>query len=151
MSGNEDSRDAASRPTAFLSYARADQAQATRLAAALQAAGLNLWWDALIEGGASFAKSIESALDRCDAVIVLWSRTSVGSDWVLDEAARGRDLRKLVPVSLDGIEPPLGFRQYQSIDLSRWQGDADALEIAGVIRGVRAAAEIGRASCRERV
>jgi hypothetical protein len=25
---------------------------------------------------------------------------------VLDEAAKGRDLRKLVPVSLDGTEPP---------------------------------------------
>lgn len=140
MSGNEDMRADAVRPTAFLSYARADQAQATKLATALQAAGLNLWWDALIEGGAAFAKSIEAALENCDAVIVVWSRVSVGSDWVLDEAAKGRDLRKLVPVSFDGTEPPLGFRQYQSVDLSRWQGNADAAEITGIIRGVQAAA-----------
>ena len=128
------------RPTAFLSYARADQMQATKLAKALEAAGLNLWWDALIEGGAAFAKSIEAALENCDAVIVVWTRISVGSDWVLDEAAKGRDLRKLVPVSLDGTEPPLGFRQYQSVDLSRWQGNTDAAEIIGIVRGVRAAA-----------
>ena len=125
------------RPTVFLSYARADQEQAVKLAKALEAAGFNLWWDALIEGGAAFAKSIEAALDSCDAVIVVWSRASVGSDWVLDEAAKGRDLRKLVPVSFDGTGPPLGFRQYQSIDLSRWQGDADGPEIVGVVRAVR--------------
>ena len=73
-------------PTAFLSYARADQVQARRLALALESAGQDVWWDNLIEGGAEFAKSIEAALDRCDAVIVAWSQTSVGSDWVLDEA-----------------------------------------------------------------
>ena len=36
-----------------------------------------------------FAKSIEAALEECDAVIVVWSAKSVGSDWVLDEAAKG--------------------------------------------------------------
>ncbi len=128
------------RPTVFLSYARADQAQATKLAKALQDAGLNVWWDALIEGGAAFAKSIEAALESCDAVVVVWSANSVNSDWVLDEAAKGRDLRKLVPVSLDGTQPPLGFRQYQSIDLSGWRGNAGAADIAGVVRAVAAAA-----------
>ncbi|HEY7740137.1 MAG TPA: toll/interleukin-1 receptor domain-containing protein, partial [Steroidobacteraceae bacterium] len=107
--------ESVSRPAVFLSYARADQDRAARLAAALEAGGFDVWWDALIEGGAAFAKSIEAALEKCDAVIVVWSRASVASDWVLDEAARGRDLRKLVPVSIDGTEPPLGFRQYQSV------------------------------------
>jgi TolB-like protein/Tfp pilus assembly protein PilF len=128
------------RPTVFLSYARADQTQATKIARALEEAGLNVWWDALIEGGAAFAKTIEAALNSCDAVIVAWSKTSVASDWVRDEAAKGRDLRKLVPVSLDGTEPPLGFGQYHSIDLSRWRGNADGSEIASVIRGIAAVA-----------
>ena len=140
MSSTQDPRADANRTTVFISYARADQAQATKLAKALEQAGLEVWWDALIEGGAAFAKSIEAALENCNAVVVLWSRTSVASDWVLDEAAKGRDLRKLVPISLDGTLPPLGFRQYQSIDLSGWQGDPAAAEIASVVRGVAAAA-----------
>src|SRR5207248_3283268 len=37
-------------PTLFLSYAHGDQAQAQRLAAALQRCGYTVWWDALIEG-----------------------------------------------------------------------------------------------------
>src|ERR1700741_414122 len=125
-------------PTVFLSYARADRAQAARLAAALETAGFVVWQDTMIEGGAAFAKSIESALETCDAVVVAWSPGSVSSDWVLDEAARGRDLKKLVPVSLDGTGPPLGFRQYQAVDLSRWSGDAAAPEIAAVVRGTAA-------------
>jgi TolB-like protein/Flp pilus assembly protein TadD len=140
MSSTEDMRADSRRLTAFLSYARADQAQATKLAKALEESGLDVWWDTLIEGGAAFAKSIEAALESCDAVVVVWSRTSVASDWVLDEAAKGRDLRKLVPVSLDGTLPPLGFRQYHSIDLSRWQGNSADAEIAGVVRGIAAAA-----------
>lgn len=127
------------RPAVFLSYARADQDRAARLAAALEAAGFDVWWDALIEGGAAFARSIEAALDKCDAVVVVWSRTSVASDWVLDEAARGRDLRKLVPASIDGTAPPLGFRQYQAVDLARWRGDPGGAEIAAIVRGIAAA------------
>jgi TolB-like protein/Tfp pilus assembly protein PilF len=123
-------------PTVFLSYARADQKQAAQLAEALEAAGLKVWWDTMIEGGAVFAKSIEAALTTCDVVIVGWSRASVESDWVRDEAAKGRDLRKLVPVSFDGTTPPLGFGQYHSIDLSRWRGNADGAEVAGLIRAI---------------
>jgi TolB-like protein/Tfp pilus assembly protein PilF len=127
-------------PTAFLSYSRADQARAQVLAEALEAAGLKVWWDRMIEGGAAFAKTIEAALVSSDAVIVLWSKQSVASDWVLDEAAHGRDLRKLVPLSLDGTEAPLGFRQYQSISLAAWRGPADPAPVAAIVRAVRALA-----------
>jgi TolB-like protein/tetratricopeptide (TPR) repeat protein len=125
-------------PIVFLSYSRADKAQAVRLAKALQGAGLDVWWDTLIEGGAEFAKTIEAAINTCDAVVVAWSQASVSSDWVLDEAARGRELHRLVPVSLDGTEPPMGFRRYHSIDLTGWKGDAGAAEIDAIVRGVAA-------------
>ena len=108
----------AGRTTLFLSYAHADAKRAEALAAALGARGYTVWWDTMIEGGASFAKSIREALEAADAVIVLWSKTSIESDWVADEAAQGRDRKRLVPVSLDGSLPPLGFRQYQTIDLT---------------------------------
>jgi hypothetical protein len=63
--------------------------------------------------------------ERAGAVLVLWSARSVESDWVLYEAARGRDLRKLVPATLDGTPAPLGFRQYQTIDLASWRTGHD--------------------------
>ena len=120
----------------FISYARADRPRVAPLAAALTARGFDIWWDALIEGGAGFAKMIEAKLDAADAVIVVWSATSVESDWVRDEAAHARDHKRLVPVSLDGTAAPLGFRQYHSVDLSTWHGRADAPEMASVVAGI---------------
>ena len=125
-----------SRPALFLSYARADRARAEQVARALENGGFTLWWDAKIEGGAQYARTIADALDQAGTVLVLWSAASIGSDWVRDEAAQGRDAGKLVPLSLDGSVPPLGFRQYQAIDLSRWRGKADAPEMEAVRRAV---------------
>ncbi len=133
-------------PTLFLSYAHGDRARAQQVAAALIARGYTLWWDELIEGGAQFSRSIRDALEAADAVVVLWSATSIESDWVQDEAAQGRDRKRLVPVSLDGSVPPLGFRQYQTIDLGGTRGKPGAAKIEAIDRAIRAAvAGSGRA------
>ncbi len=124
--------------TLFLSYAREDEPYARRLANALGHSGYTIWWDALIEGGAAYSRSIADALDTADAVIVLWSARSVESDWVRDEAGQGRERRRLVPLSIDGSKPPLGFRQYQVIDISHWHGRRNAPEIAAVERAIGA-------------
>jgi hypothetical protein len=107
----------------FLSYSRKDEARTRRVTAWLEREGHDVWRDEDdIGGGASFSSEIENALKECDAVLVLWSADSIKSAWVRDEAGYGRDAGKLIPFSLDGTEPPLGFRQFQSIDLSRWKG-----------------------------
>lgn len=106
----------------FLSYDREDINLARPVALALEKAGHSVWWDRHIKGGAQFSKEIEEALKRADAIVVLWSRESVESAWVRDEAAAGRDRARLVPVNLDATGPPLGFRQYQTIDLSPSKG-----------------------------
>jgi tetratricopeptide (TPR) repeat protein len=106
----------------FLSYSRKDEARARRFTEWLEREGHDVWRDEDdIGGGASFSSEIENALKDCDAVLVLWSADSVQSAWVRDEAGYGRDAGKLIPFSLDGTEPPLGFRQFQSIDLSKWR------------------------------
>ena len=102
----------------FLSYERKDSETARVVADALGNAGHTVWWDQHIKGGAQFSKEIERALERADAVVVLWSASSVDSAWVRDEAATGRDAGRLVPARIDATFPPLGFRQYQTIDLS---------------------------------
>lgn len=106
----------------FLSYDRADANRARPIALALEKAGHAVWWDPHIRGGEQFSKAIDEALSRADAVVVLWSAHSIDSTWVRDEAAAGRDSGRLVPVLIDAVQPPLGFRQYQSIDMSAWKG-----------------------------
>jgi TolB-like protein len=120
----------------FVSYARDDEAAATKLVEALKRAGHEVWWDALVEGGIRYANSIGAALEAADVVVVLWSHRSVESDWVRDEAAQGRDRHRLVPLSLDGAAPPLGFRQIQTIEIGGWRGRVDAPQFRAVERAI---------------
>src|SRR5215213_2845811 len=105
----------------FLSYAREDRSCAERLARVLASAGHDVWWDRSLDGGEEFSAEIEAALDRADVVLVAWSKESVKSRWVRDEAAVGGDTGKLMPVSIDGSQPPMGFRQFHTFDLAGWK------------------------------
>jgi TolB-like protein/Flp pilus assembly protein TadD len=87
------------------------------LARALEDAGLSVWWDRHIQAGTDFSAEIEREIEAARVVVVLWSEASRDSPWVRDEAAYARDRRKLIPVQLDASDPPLGFRQVQSLRL----------------------------------
>ena len=104
----------------FLSYSREDLAAARAIAHALESSGHSVWWDREIKGGTEYAKEIDRALEAAEAVVVLWSAHSTSSAWVRDEAEVGRDSGRLIPATIDGSRPPLGFRQYQTIDLAKW-------------------------------
>jgi tetratricopeptide (TPR) repeat protein len=103
----------------FLSYAREDVSVAKRVAGALEGAGHSVWWDRHISAGSRFSAEIAAALEAADAVVVLWSQASIESVWVQDEAAFGRDHGRLVPAVIGSAEPPLGFRQFQAVDLGK--------------------------------
>lgn len=117
----------------FLSYARDDSAVAKQLADCIARNGHDVWWDRHIQGGSRFASEIDRELKDANAVVVLWSDSSVGSAWVQDEAAEGRDTGRLVPMILGDSRPPLGFRQFQSIELGSWNGDGDPDQLDEVL------------------
>jgi hypothetical protein len=127
----------------FLSYDRDDSARARLFARVLESAGHQVWWDLHVRSGAQFSKIIEEALKSANVVVVLWSANSIESAWVRDEAAAGRDTGRLVPVTIDGTEPPLGFRQFQTIDLSRWRGRGKGPAINALLDDI---GSVGRSS-----
>ena len=120
----------------FLSYAREDRDCAERLARVLESAGHQVWWDRRLDGGEEFSAEIEAALDKSDVVVVAWSKASVTSRWVRDEAAVGGDKGRLVPVSIDGSQPPMGFRQFHTIDLAGWKAAKRDQRTAELLRSV---------------
>jgi tetratricopeptide (TPR) repeat protein len=124
----------------FLSYDHEDATRAAPLAAALEKAGHSVWWDRHIHGGAEYNSAIEGAVEEADAVVVLWSERSVKSAWVRDEAAEGRDHGKLVPVTLDGTKPPMGFRQYKTIDLHALRGRQTNAQMAELLHAIETVA-----------
>jgi adenylate cyclase len=120
----------------FLSYAREDVDSAKQLAGCIASAGHEVWWDRHIQGGSRFSSEIDRALKDAQAVVVLWSDASVESAWVQDEAAEGRDTGRLVPVALGGCRPPLGFRQFHTIELGQWDGRGDPQNLGEVMAAI---------------
>ena len=120
----------------FLSYSREDVAAAKHLAACIDRAGHQVWWDHQIEGGSRFSTEIDRELKNCDAVVVIWTKASIESPWVQDEAAEGRDAGRLVPVILGTDKPPLGFRQFQSIDFGNWNGESEPPALEALVRAI---------------
>jgi adenylate cyclase len=120
----------------FLSYARDDADAAKQLAGCISEAGHDVWWDRHLHGGSRFAAEIEQALKDAEVVVVLWSPHSIGSAWVQDEAAEGRDSGRLVPVSLGSAKPPLGFRQFQTVDLGSWDGTGKPDAVAELLDAI---------------
>jgi TolB-like protein/tetratricopeptide (TPR) repeat protein len=124
--------------TVFFSYSRENQKQARPIINVLQQAGYAVWWDGLLTGGERFSQTTATALANARAIVVLWSKTSIQSPWVHDEATEGRDRHCLIPLSLDGSMPPLGFRQFQTIDLSRGGRHTGSREMRQLIEAVAA-------------
>ncbi|RQO59896.1 hypothetical protein DBR47_11055 [Paucibacter sp. KBW04] len=117
----------------FLSYSRVDRSRVAPLAKFLQEQGHVLWWDSVIEPGDEFVGRIHEALEAAEFVLVVWTRASLASRWVRDEAEEGLRRGILIPLLLDEIEPPLGFRSVQAAQLSQWRpGEAHA-EMAQVL------------------
>ena len=121
----------------FLSYANADRPRVEALVKALEGQGLDLWWDRDIPRGKNFNRVIEEALQQAKCAIVIWSRASIDSEWVFNEASAARKRGMLVPVLIDDVEPPLEFRHLQAARLVGWQGDAADAEFIGLLDAVR--------------
>lgn len=110
----------------FISYASEDRNRVRPLAEALQERGFKVWWDRSLAAGQDYTAIIEKELKDAKAVIVVWTQSSANSTFVRDEAGRARDEGRLVPVSLDQVQIPLGFGAFQSEDFTRWNGGANA-------------------------
>jgi tetratricopeptide (TPR) repeat protein len=120
----------------FLSYASEDRESAKALVREFESQGWTVWWDRLIEVGSSFDKSIEDAIDSALCIVVIWSNSSIGSDWVRAEASEGLARNILVPILLDDVKPPLLFRQKQAISLLEWKRGKADIPLANIVPSI---------------
>ena len=109
----------------FLSYTEKDREQARRVAAMLETVGWSVWRDRRIPAGDTWRNVLEKALASMRCMIVLWSSRSIASEWVYEEATEGRRQGKLVPVLIEAVRPPAGFREIQAADLTGWDGSRE--------------------------
>lgn len=113
----------------FLSYASTDRAKAGTLAALLQSAGWSVWWDRDLVGGDEWEPAIESELRASRCVVVLWTRRSISSRWVIREARAARDRKVMLPVLLEPVSPPDELAEVHATALTAWVGEERSFEL----------------------
>lgn len=111
----------------FISYKREDLDKARAISNTLTEEGYSVFFDAHdqegIDVGEHWDQRLENELGEAKSVIVLWSKRSLASRHVRDEARRAESRNKLIPVLLEECEPPLGLGSLQAVNLSGWNGD----------------------------
>lgn len=114
----------------FISYKRRMRPKVEQIAAALEALGLDVWYDAELEAGTSFSAEISAKVRAAKCVLVCWSNDAFphGGDrngWVLGEATIGQQRGCLVPVLVEraDLDPPWNTIHTES--LIGWTGAAD--------------------------
>jgi TIR domain-containing protein len=105
----------------FVSYSKVDHQHVRMLAAYLESEGWSVWWDTNLAIGDAYRDEIMKQLAMARAVIVVWTPTSVKSDFVRAEAGAAKRDGKLIPVK-DGVsygDLPLPFGEMHTEDLSK--------------------------------
>jgi hypothetical protein len=114
----------------FISYAREDMKFARELSFALEGRGYSVWWDSRLLAGANYRAEIAARIGKAHKVLVVWSPASIASPFVLDEASRAQEQNKLVPLSIEHAEPPLGFGQAHTLAIRSLSSDFESIVAA---------------------
>lgn len=122
----------------FLSYATEDRDRVAPLVRALEGLGWTVFWDRKTPVGKTWPEVLEQEITTCRSVVVVWSKSSVKSKWVREEADEGERRQVLFPVRIDAVDPPFGYRGIQAADLVGWKGTASEPAFGGL------ADELGR-------
>lgn len=120
----------------FISYAREDLERVRPIVGAIADAGYSVFWDRTIPAGMTWRQYIGSALDEAKCVIVVWSKSSIDSNWVQEEADDGLKRKILIPVTIDEVVPPLGFRAIQHENFRDWKGDPQDQSVTSLLKSI---------------
>jgi hypothetical protein len=120
----------------FISYSSEDKTYVKGIAGMLEQQGWTVWWDRDIPIGQRFDNVIEEELAKAYCVIVIWTKRSVVSEWVKNEANEASQLGKLVPVLLEDVPIPLAFKRTEAALLFNWNGEPDHPELSLLLNAI---------------
>ena len=120
----------------FISYSSKDTEKVRKLASILTDLGWSVWWDKKIPPGKTFDEVIVTALKNSKCILVIWTKNSVKSEWVKNEAAEGFSQKSLVPILLEDVDIPFEFRRLQAAKLQNWTGNTSSVEFKELIYSI---------------
>jgi hypothetical protein len=104
----------------FFSYARQDSEFALNLAKELRKAGANVWLDQLdLRAGRRWDREVQTALDKCDEIIVVLSPAACDSENVMDEVGFALEQGKsVIPIIKSSCDIPYRLRRRHYVDFT---------------------------------
>lgn len=120
----------------FISYSSEDKTNVRLIAELFEQQGWSVWWDRQIPIGQRFDTVIEQELINAYCVVVIWTRRSVASEWVKNEANEASQSGKLVPILLEDVPLPLAFKRTEAALLMGWKGEPDHPELPLLFNGI---------------
>lgn len=107
----------------YIVYAHEDRAVAEKLYGLLTPRW-ETWWDDKITG--RFARAIETEMPKARCVVPLFSASSREKDTFTEELRLAQKHGiALLPIRLDGSDPPYPFGSYSYTEMHGWNGEAD--------------------------
>lgn len=120
---------------AFISHSSQQAELAGRVEALLEADGLEVWLDrSEIRLGALLRRELQSSIEACRLLVLLWSKAAAKSRWVAAELLTAYHLdRFILAGSCDGARPPFFLQSTIWLDLRRPESEW----AARLVRAVR--------------
>jgi endonuclease/exonuclease/phosphatase family metal-dependent hydrolase len=79
-----------------------------------------------ITPGKTWRNYIEDELKKARCISVIWSKESIVSEWVIEEAEYGKKAKTpIVPAMIEDVDPPFGFGLLQAARLTGWRGNPE--------------------------
>jgi len=117
--------DSKKRPPVFISHASANLAVARQIEAALEAAGFDPWLDLSdIRVGALLGKTLQQAIRKSRAMVLVWSKPASESRWVAAEILSAFHMdRFIVPCVVSAVGLPEFLARSVYLDLRKGRDD----------------------------
>ncbi|MCY4070577.1 MAG: toll/interleukin-1 receptor domain-containing protein [Chloroflexi bacterium] len=131
-------------PKVFVSHSNQNNDEAPLIVEGLKRAGFDVWVDyENIRGGADWLCEIQAGIERCDAVVTVLSKASLGSVWVERECLYAFQLKKPVFSALvDDVLLPLHLVNIQYCDF-REDFAAGSMQLAASLTSALSSPESG--------
>ena len=126
----------------YISHAKSDFGLAREISTRLKALGHELWSDENLKAGTDWRSQLQENLAEADAVVVLITEKSAGSQWVISEAstmlayARERGRGGVIPVWFDEVELPPILQSIQARPADREKIDELVQVISNAVESV---------------
>jgi ABC-type multidrug transport system ATPase subunit len=133
--------------TVFVSYSTADRTFAVKFVEALRSRLFNdmpygatpeIWWDLdTIPIGRDWSEFLLDKVTSAACTVVLWSKRSVASEWVVREAEIAARRGVLCPVLIEDVPLPSQFSRIQTARLTDWKPGSQDSQLQRISAGVR--------------